>query len=180
MRLVKIKLSPHTPFWFLGDIVSLSKESPVSPLINVDSLEEEQVKTINHSVRQLEVKLFDGEGNKIKKIDQARFVNGEYSVDTNDTEEEDKDNFEGIESVTISDEPEEVKEEIISVQEEDLKEASVFLNRNGNTVRKMILNMPKSKDNLVLLHACLQVESSSKARAGVIKRLEEAIDEYKE
>lgn len=181
MRLVKIKLSPQTPFWFLGDIVSLSKETPVSPLIDVDDLEDEQVKTINHSVRQLDIRLFDGEGKKIRKIDDARFVNGEYAVSTEDTVKEDNDDsLSGIESVTISDEPEEVEEETISIQEDDLREASIFLNRNGNTVRKMILNMPKSKDNLVLLHACIQVESSSRARPGVIKRLEEAIDDYKE
>lgn len=126
----------------------------------------------------MEIKLFDGEDNKISKIDDARFVNGEYSVDVSDVnKEEDEANFSGIESVTISDEEDEVEEEQIKIEDRDLREANIFLNRNGNTVRKMIKNMPKSKDNLVLLHACLQVESSTRGRPGIIKQIEEAIDE---
>lgn len=178
MRLVKIKLSPQTPFWFLRDIISLSKDVPDSPMVNIDSLEEEDIKTINHSVRQLEIKLFDGEGNKIRKIDEARFISGEYSVSVDDVDNEETEDFSGIDSITVSDEPEEVEEKLIEVEEADLKAAKILLDRNGNTARKMIKVMPKSEDNLVLLHACLQVESNDRGRAGVIKQIEEAIDGY--
>jgi len=178
MRLVKIKLCPQNPFWFLGDIINLTKENPESPLINLDSLEEEQVKTINQAANQMEVKLFDSEGNKLKKTNDAIFISGDHAVDVNDIDkEESEQDFLGIESVTVSEESEESEEKQIIVEEQDLKDASIFLSKNGNTVRKMIKSLPRSDDSLVFLHALLQVESSTKNRHGVVSRIEEVIDE---
>jgi len=177
MRLVQIKLHHSYPFWFLNDQIRLNAENPVSDFINIDSLDKEYKETINASVRNFRIKLFDPEGRQIKHLSELSVIEGDIKVSTEDIKKTES-NFPEITSVTVqAEEEEEVEREEAPDRSE---EAKILLNQNGHTVKRSILSVPKENDSLYLLHAMLSLEDSEegKNRKGVIVALTTAIGEY--
>lgn len=173
MRLVRIRLHHSYPFWFLADQIRLDTENPISGLINIDTLDDEQCKIINESAKLLKISLFDSKDKRVKSLNDLTIAEGNYDVSIDDVDEEP--NFPEMVSVTIGDSP----EESIEVQAPDYsEEAVILLNQNGHTVKKAILSLPNKDASLHLLHAMLQAEEQDKARNGVINAIMKAIGEY--
>jgi len=173
MRLVKIKISRSTPFWIL-DPIRLDANNPYSPYLDVDLLNDKQINIINKSVKFGDVRLLDGENNFIKSIDELKTTCG-FAVDFKDVKNHEEDIPEVV-SVTIEEEPEE--EEGIVISDAIYADAVFLLNKNGNTVRKIIKELPINEDALTLLHACLEEEVSEKNRIGIIKKIKQKIMEF--
>ncbi len=178
MRLVQIKLnySSTSPFWFLGRI-QLNEKKLISDFLDVDSLEEETKKIIDLSAKTAEIKLFDYYGERVLSLSQLNRVQGDFNVGIEDSIEEiSEDLLPEMISVTEEEieEEEETEEEEI-VQEKPIQDAEILLNKNGNTVKKMIKNLPISDDSLSLLHCCLEIEQQGKARASVLSTIQTEI-----
>jgi len=171
MRLVRIKLL-ESPFWFLSKAVKLDLLNPTSDFINIDSLSQEYIDIINRSVNASEIKIFDGEGARIRDIKSVSFVSGDLAVSTEDVEEDETDYLPEMVSVTSSDEEEE--EEDSEPSDADFDAAKLLLNKNGNVVKKVLKEL-HGDEGLMILHACLLQEESDKNRPGVINSIEEAI-----
>lgn len=179
MRLVRLKLRA-SPFWNLPPI-ELSESQNTSPLLDVDLLSEDQQKVINKSLDYGEILLIGADGEKIKgNLGAVNMFDGN-TVSSDDIEEY-EDEMPEIVSVTAIDEggeeDGEEEKEGEGPGEEVLADAAVLLDRNGNTVKKAILSMSQSDENLMLLHACLLIEEAGKKRRGVLQSIEQAITEY--
>ena len=176
MRLVKIKLA-DCPFWFLGKLVSLTQQHPVSDFINVDSLLDEDKLIINRSVGRGEVRIYDFESRRMKDLNEIVLVNGEYAVDIEDIKEDQSNAMPEVFSMTVEDETEQEEDEYQGPTETDYQNAQLLLNKNGNTVRKTIKEIPKTDEGLLLLHACLDTEKTGRNRVGIVTVIEQCIME---
>jgi hypothetical protein len=172
MRLVTIQLGAGTPFWFLGEDgkVMLTYEKPDSGLIDIEELDEDDIKTINSGIRTRSIKVFDEDNRRLFDLNLASLVNCAYNVDLEDLEESE---LPEVPSVTIREEPE---EEVITVSEKDYEEAEILLSKNGNTVKKSILQFSVSPDLIPFLTACLELEQTGKQRKAVLGALQEKLN----
>jgi hypothetical protein len=187
MRLVKLELR-DAPFWFLSDstntvFIALHSSSPVSGLLDVDSLDDHFFDVINASARQLEIQIIDSENRKLRSLNDVVFLDdGEFSVDTENDIPLDNSDFPEIVSVTIENdkEEEEEKEEIVySLTPEMQEDVKILLEKNGNTIKKMIRNLSKTKENLFFLEQCKKIERANQNRQGVVLAIQTVITECK-
>jgi hypothetical protein len=181
MRLVRLKLR-GCPFWNMPPI-RLNEENNVSPLLDIDKLTENQREVIDKSDAIGDIMILAADGTRIHGgLEHVNIIDGSDCISVADIEEEEI--MPDIVSVTVSeDEPEEVEEppQTEPTEEEKMKmanEARILLNRNGNTIKKMIASMEKTDSNLMLLHVCLTAESNGKAREGVLFAIQQAISEH--
>jgi hypothetical protein len=172
MRLVTIQLGADTPFWFLGEDgkVMLTYEKPKSGLVDIEALDEDDIKTINSGIRARYIKVFDEDQRRLSDLSLASLVNCEYNVNTEDLEESE---LPEIPSVTIREDSE---EEVVTVSEKDYEEAEILLSKNGNTVKKSILQFSVSPDLIPFLTACLELEQAGKQRKAVLGALQEKLN----
>jgi hypothetical protein len=176
MRLVRLKLREPTPFWILRPI-TLQKGKEFSPLLNIDNLTDDQKNTINRSVLAHEISLYDADGDLIEgTLANANKVYGNI-VPVEDVPEE-ADVLPEIVSVTVDEDEDEPEEDEEPITESHYEDARILVARNGNTVKKAISLLPKTEENLTLLHACLEVEAEGKSRDGVMYSIQKAISEY--
>jgi hypothetical protein len=159
-------------FWFLDNLIKLTLQDPVSDFINVDTLPHEQKTIINKSAKCGDIKIFDPEKRRLKSTDDADYISGEFAVDINDIEDDETDTVPEVFSVTVN---EEVVEEDFSPTETDFENARLLLIKNGNTVRKAIKKIPVTRNGLLLLHACLEVEGQNKERVGIIDLIKQKL-----
>jgi hypothetical protein len=184
MRLVQIQLRPSIPFWFIDNIVKLNQFNRVSDFINVNSLTGLTKEIIDLSIRQKQIFVLDYNGNRVKKLDEAIYIAGDMSVSIEDTKEDtDEDLIPEMVSVTTSinnKEEKEEKEEKPSLEpsEDHIENAKILLERNGNTIKKMIRNIKQTDDNLMVLHASLKLEAVDKNRSGILVAIQNAIERY--
>ena len=141
----------------------------------MDSLPEEEKTVINKSIKIGAIRIYDPENHCLKTTDDASYVNGEYAVDIEDIKDDESDTVPEVFSVTVNNEEEEEVEE--GPIEADYECAQLLLNKNGNTVKKTIKEIPKTKEGLFLLHACLETEKENKNRAGIVNTIEQCIME---
>ena len=180
MRLVKFRLA-DSPFWFLGNSIKLNQEHKVSEFINADSLSAEDIAIINKSIAIGQIRAYDPESRRLKNIEDAGFIAGEFAVNIEDIEDDESDTIPEVFSMTISneeDDEDEEDEEDEGPTEVDFDNAALLLNKNGNTVRKTIRSIPRTDEGLLLLHACLETEESGKNRAGIINIIKQSIMEF--
>ena len=175
MRLVKIQLA-DSPFWFLGKLVNLTQENRMSDFLNVDSLPDEEKTIINKSARIGEIRIYDPENRRLKTIDESDYISGEYAVDIDDIKDDESDTVPEVFSVTVNNDKDEDEDK--NPTKADYEEAQILLNKNGNTVKKIIKQIPKTTDGLLLLHACLETEKANQSRAGVVNTIEKCIVEF--
>lgn len=173
MRLVKIKLVDG-PFWFLGKLINLTKVNPLSDFVNVDSLPDEEKAIINKSASRGEIRIYDSESKRLKNLNDAGLYSGEYAVNIEDIKDDESDAIPEVFSVTVSNNDE---EEDQGPTQADYENASILLSKNGNTVKKIIKEVPKTTEGLLLLHACFNTEKINKNRAGIISTIEQCIME---
>jgi hypothetical protein len=173
MRLVTIQLGADTPFWFLGEDgkVMLTYEKPDSGLVDIEALDEDDIKTINSGIRARYIKVFDEDQRRLFDLNLASLVNCEYNVNTEDLEEPE---LPEIPSVTIREDSEE--EEVLTISEKDYEEAEILLSKNGNTVKKSILQFSVSPNLIPFLTACLELEQAGKQRKAVLGALQEKLN----
>jgi len=174
MRLVRLQLRA-CDFWNLAPI-ELNPTKPISPLLDIDLLTEQQSKIIDKSVIIGDIKLIGPDGTLIKGgLKAVNVIEGNYVSD----EDIEEDNVPPVISITVeSKEDMEEEEEKEGPSEETFAEADILLKRNGNTVKKTILSFDKTDQNLIFLHACLIKENEGKHRAGVLHVIQQAISEY--
>ena len=188
MRLVRLKLRTEH-FWNLPPI-RLNENNDTSPQINIDLLNEHQKSVINKSIKAREIYAIDSSGSHLSSLECANIITGDF-INTDDVDDIDDELMPQIVSVTSSDNDEyneyedggelDGEEEVKADEERKrllIEEAKILLNRNGNTLRKTILALEKTDDNLALLHACLSIEEQDKKRSGVIAVLGQAISRY--
>jgi len=178
MRLVRLKLR-GCPFWNLPPI-KLNEKNSVSPVLNVDLLSDVQREVIDKSDAVGDIMILSPDGARIHGgLGHVNIIDGSDCVSMADIEEDDM--IPEIVSVTVSEQAEEEMEEVIEQTEEDQEKlvnaALIMLNRNGNTIKKMVAAMEKTDENLALLHACLVTENAGKAREGVLFAIQQAISE---
>ena len=173
MRLVSLKLSSNCPYWFLGDVIRLSYKNNISEYINIEDLDEDLKAVLNKSIKMHNVYAFDYEGNKISNIDQVNLNQLEVKIEDSVIEENE---LPDIISITEIEEDDDDKE--LEITEEDIKQAEYLLSKNGNTVRKTIKNTIATSETQSFLIACLNLESQKRNREGIIKVLNEKIEEY--
>jgi hypothetical protein len=160
------------PFWILKPI-NLRNSQDTSPLIDVDVLTDSQKTIINSSINRHEIAIYDKEGNHIPgNLKNVNVVEGNH-VSTDDIDEEEE-LYPEIVSVTSGTEPD-LEEEI---PKEVFEDAEVMLNKNGNTVKKLVSAMDVTDTNAMLLKASLELEYVGKNRPGVIKYIKKALLEY--
>ena len=176
MKLVKLRLA-DSPFWFLGNNISLTRQNPTSDFLNIDALQHEEVQIINMAIRKGEIKVFDPENIRLNTVEAAKVISGELSVDINDIEDDESDSMPEVFSVTIDENIEDETKES-GPEAEDYREAEIILSKNGNTVKKIIKNIPNTTEGLVLLHASLEVEKQNKNRIGIVSAIEQRIMEF--
>lgn len=179
MRLVKLELR-DAPFWFLHDIsgnifLQLSDSKKETPFFDIDEIEDFFKDVINRSASILDIYIVDINGKRLRNLQEATFVDGEYSVDLEDTEVDQSDIPE-IVSITIPD-PVEEDEEEISFTPKMLENAKILLERNGNTIKKSLRALPKTKENIMFLYACIEVEQSGQCREGILTTIQQYIME---
>ena len=173
MRLIKIKLSRSTPVWILNPI-HLTEKNPESPFIEVDLLTPHQKDIIQSSRENGEILIFNKDDNPILSIDDIK-PDGEYAVNIADVI--DKETIK-INAVTVHVEEEvEAEEENVEPSEADFEYAKMILNKNGNTVKKVIASFTKTKETIALLDAFLQEETKGRNRNGIICSIKERIKE---
>ena len=173
MRLVKIQLKRSVPFWSLSGLV-LNSSNNISNPIDVDSLSEYNINTINIAVKRGEINIFDMSGKIIRSICDT--------IDLNEVYVSDKDveyNYiPEVESVTVSLEDEEDEVPITKSPEDQIEEALIIINNNGNTVKRSIAALDTSDSNTIsFLNACLSVEIGGKNRVGVIDCIQAKLGE---
>lgn len=180
MRLVKISLGKDTPFWFLGGI-QLTEKNKETGLIDVDILTEEDKRTINASARTGSIRLWDITNQRIPSIDNEVLTKTTYPIDTEDLDSEEIDLIPEIATVTISETPiQQFAIEDLSPSEEDVKDAKILIERNGNTIKKIVLSMEPKKKNLRILVAAEELEQKGKNRSGILSSLRETIDRWQD
>lgn len=177
MRLIKICLGPNKPFWFWNNIY-LTPEASVSSFFDVDKLDLEASEILEKSIQRQEIKAFDNNKNQIFSLGSHNLLGGEIPLEFIEEEIEVSETEipEMISITCVDDEP---KEEII-LTEEDYDQARLILNKNGNTVRKVVAEFLVNKDTISLLKACLELELESKNRKGIINILNKKIEDYNE
>lgn len=176
MQLISLELGKDQFFWSLDNVITLTSESNKSPLFDIEQLSDEARKTIENSIKFLIIKAFTSDGNRIKSIEHANFVDGELAVSIDDIEE-DTFKYEVKEITVKDDDDEEEEEEILQPSNADIAEATKLLKKNGNTVKKYLSSLEVTKDKIPFLHACLSIENSSKKpRYSIIEILEEFIN----
>ena len=178
MRLVKIKLAPSIPFWFLGDSISLHAKNPISSVFDIDAIDQDLVKVIEVSANRFEIILLDVNDNRLNSVKDSNYLEGDYFVSTEDIKEEEKEDS-SIFSITcpIEEEEEElVEEKPLEITKKDRENAKILLKKNGNTIKKTIKSMDRSEKNLALLSAMLEMEKISKNRKGIICSIEEVMN----
>ena len=181
MKLVQIQIRPSVPFWFIQDMVRLNQNNRISEFINVDSLNDEIKKIINLAIYRQEINLLDYNGIKLKSINDVSYVLGDCAITTEDVNDDSEKNLiPELISVTTNDEEEKPEKEKVSMEpsHKHIENAKILLEQNGNTIKKMVKNMKKTNDNLILLSTCLDIENSNKNRKGVIVAIQEAMMEY--
>jgi len=156
--LIKLKLGPNNPFFFLGPIM-LTPESPVSDPIDMDNIPEQMKKTIEGALRLRDVKTIE------EDVDLPIEVRGEDKVSLEDEDQ--------ISSATVNEPEPEPKPDY---DEEDVKSAKVFLGKNGNVVRAAIKKISVSPDSIPLVLACIHVETMNKKREGVLSGLQNVLE----
>lgn len=177
MRLIKIRLA-DCPFWFLGKLVSLTRQNPTSDFVDLDVLEEEDRKIINRSIQLCEIKVFDPENQRIKDINDACYIKGELAINIGDIEDDESDSIPEVFSVTVEDNDEEDDKEDMGPTEADYENAKLLLSKNGNTVKKAVKEIANTPDGLSLLHALLETERANKNRLGIVGTIEKRIMEF--
>ena len=174
MRLISLKLSSNCPYWFLGDLIRLNYKNNTSEYINIEELDNDLKAILNKSIKMHNVYAFDYDGNKIKNIDEVNLsqCNLDINIEDSNTEEDEMPNI-----ISVTEEHEEDINDC-EISEEDIKQAEYLLSKNGNTVRKTIKNTVATNETLSFLTACLNLELCNKNRNGIIKVLNEKIEEY--
>jgi len=175
MRLVKIVLSPETPFWFLGPI-NLTEKKKESDYIDIDSLTNDDRKVINASALARSIRLLDVTGQRIHSTDECVLSKTAFSVDTSDIEEEEIPLPE-IATVTVSDTPDPpaLPVSLEGPTESDVKDAKILIERKGNTIKKIIKGMGPSKKNTLVLMAAEELEQTGKNREGILSCIRETL-----
>lgn len=183
MRLIKIQLGSESFIWTHGDIV-LTQTNPESPLIDFDSLTEEDKKIIIFARNRLEISIKNENNEKIDTFEENKINSKCISVDIDDVEpEEDKELEEilNINCVTVGEEPENIKEKEQEKEELDnkiLEEAKALLNKNGNTVKKTISNLDITDDYFYkLINSCYNLEVKGKKRKSVLVEIGKKLGE---
>jgi hypothetical protein len=164
-RLIKIRLG-DVPFWFLNDKIKLSYDESESSYFDIDQLEDEHKRALINSLRVLEVKAFDIEGQRIADIDS--FSNYTKAIEFF-SDDDDDDEFPEILCVTVSENEE--KESVVLPSEEDMENAKILLENKLGVIKNIIANTSSS----VLLRAILDVEEQGKKRKQIISMLEEKL-----
>lgn len=178
MRFVKLELW-RTPFWILPPI-TLNRENKISPLLDIDKLSEDQQEVINNSIEREYIRLLNENNERIYgdlyTIDVIRNV--DVTLDGPDDNES---LAPEIISVTCDEDDEEEYDDLeLVVTDEDIENAKRILSKNGNTVSKIVRNMPVNTKRLIpLLTACFDVEKDNKNRRSVLLAVKEAIENAK-
>ena len=186
MKLVRLKLRGSSQFWNMPPI-RLYEKQEISPLINIDLLNDDQRSVINKSIKSHDILLLDAEGKRINGNLNDVHIVSKVNISTADIEE-DLNLIPQLVSVTVDNEPdmndeedeyeEEKEDDGWTIPEKHFEEARILLKINGNTVKKTILALEKTNDNLMLLHACLKEESEGKNRNSVIMAIQTKISEH--
>lgn len=173
MHLVKLQLRKTTPFFFLKSAkISLTPENPVSDTIDMDGLSKKDRDIIQSSIKFTRaIKVIE------ENIDAPAQIAGETRVSVDDIKEIEPEQPK-IVSATVSSEEEKPKVEI-SYSEEDLEEARIFLNKNGNIVKAAIKKVNFTKDTVRFLLACFEAENHNKGRKGIIEAIRSKLIEIK-
>jgi len=158
--------------------IRLHDKHTVSPVVDIDLLTELQKNIINRSIQHHEICLLDADNKQLKgSLKDVNMINGNF-VSTEDIEEE-PETLPDMVSVTVGGETEETEvEEDGAIKEEFFDEARILLKRNGNTIKKSLLALNNTDDNLMLLHACYEEEEKGKNRNGVLTTIQSKISEY--
>jgi hypothetical protein len=176
MQKVKIKLGHSLPFWFVGEL-RLDGEN-TEKTIDLEALQPEELETINRCLEERKIKAFSLEGKELKEVYTGLKVSS-VDISVEDLPEDELDSFDPeVISVTIplDDEEEEIEEENI---EQFLDEATRIINKNANTVKKIIRGMSfDSSDTNLLLKAICEAEKGFKNRPGIIKEAEQKLAEF--
>jgi hypothetical protein len=176
MQKVKIKLGHSLSFWFVGDL--RLDETNTEKTINLEALPSEDVETINRSLEERKIKAFNLDGEELKEVYTGIRVSS-VDISVEDLPEDELDNFNPeVISVTVplDDEEEDVEEENT---EQFLDEATRIINKNANTVKKIIRNISfDTADTGLLLKAICEAEKGFKNRPGIIKEAEQKLAEF--
>jgi ABC-type transport system substrate-binding protein len=183
MKLIQIRLRKSVPFWFIGNLITLNQENEVSDFISIDSLNDDIRKVIDLSIYRQEINVFDYDGNIVKKLDDTKYISGQFSVSTDDVSGNDEENDLLPEMISVTMDEQETEEKQVEEKrpvepgEEDIENAKILLEQNGNTVKKTIKNITRTDDNLLLLRACLNEEQLNKNRKGIISTIKKILSE---
>ena len=176
MQKIKLKLVSSTPFWFMGDF--RLDDANTEKIITLEDLTRPELETINRSLSRHNIKAFNSDGEELKEL----HVGGKVKTidisteDVFDKELEDSFDLEVI-SATVPLE-EEVEEEPEEITEELLAEAVMFINKNANTVKRMIRTMPLDTSDIKLyLLAICEAEKNTRNRPGILKEAELKLSE---
>jgi hypothetical protein len=183
MRLIKIKIHPQNNFWNLGGIY-LDQNQKESPLIDVEKLTASQKKAIEYSKKKMEIKLFNDEDYELESIESFILNEKCVAVEVEDreefTEDEELKELLKVQSITVTEEdiednnsyPDEITEDI-------LEEAQILLKKNGNTVKKTILELDINDNDIYsLIKACYNIELESESpRKSIISSIEKKLGE---
>lgn len=176
MQKVKIKLGHLLPFWFVGDL-RLDGEN-TEKTIDLEALRPEDIETINRSLEGRKIKAFSLDGEELKEVHTEIRVSS-IDINVEDLPEDELDSFNPeVISVTVplDDEDEGSEEENI---EQFLDEATRIINKNANTVKKIIRNISfDTADTTLLLKAICEAEKGLKNRPGIIKEAEQKLAEF--
>ena len=178
MQKVRIKLGLSMPFWFMKDL-RLDDEN-LEKTIDLDELQPAEIETINRSLKNNRVKVFDLDGEELSEVSVGVRV-ATIDINMEDLPEEELESFSPeVISATVPIEEEEDEIEVIEavVTEQLLDEASRIVNKNANTVKKIIRGMgPDTVDIKLLLEAVCEVEKSFKNRSGILKEAQDKLTE---
>lgn len=175
MRAIKIHLRSGS-FWSIPPLY-LNEENTVSPIVNVDLLNEKQISIINEASRAGDIYIKTLDGQILSGINHELVIDSSYNISVEDIEVQEcvmPDIISITESEVIDDD-----EEVKAQQEREgmLKEAEVLLGRNGNVIKNIINAMDKTDYNYKLLNICVDTETKKKNRAGVINSIHKWLSE---
>ena len=177
MDKIKIELGDSHSFWFL-DSISLNAFDSLSVSVDPYELEEKEIEIINKSLKRKEIKVFDSEDKEIEQIKLRSNVQS-FFVGTEDEIETAECLVPQVVSMTCEEEKEEEEDVLEDVNSEEImKEASILLDKNANTIKAMVRKMSSSTTDVIpLLIACSETEKFKRNRAGVIKEIDKKLTE---
>jgi len=204
MRVVRVKLVKPNSFWFMNNL-HLGPDNPMSEPFDwdaLDSVSKDKIEKAANKFGLVEIWIQPDETAPTFVVEKSKPVNYVFpqrqairkivrkktqGIDIPEPIEkgrqEDLGEEPDIRSVTLDEplvaeepqdlEPPEIEE--TKPTEEDYEDARSLLQRNGNTVKRLIRDMSKPADEMKrLLLACLEVEKEDKKRKGVKTALEKA------